>query len=438
MAGDPPSHAADRPPEHPTPRVKTFSCPSCGASVSVQYPGASLSAVCDSCHSVIDVTNSNYAILSTYARATGTYQPVIPLGTRGKLAGRTWEVIGFMVRRDNDYFWEEYLLFNPYYGYRWLVRADNHWSFVQMIKKKPRQTKRTSAIASLDGKNFRLFNRGTGEVVYVIGEFYWKVIVASTVEMEDYINPPLMLSREKSDNDIVWSVGTYTEPKVIQEAFKLDKVAHPRGVAPNQPSKDTNSWNSIKKQWLAFVVFLTLAQMFFAVTASNSKAASGTFSYTPNTKVSDLSSGKFTLVKSLANAKIQITSPVDNSWLWVSGDLVNNADGTTFPFEQTAEYYHGSDSDGAWTEGDQSCEQTISAVPGGDYYLNFDIESGDYKDTTPRSFTVTVWRDVPNFGNYFLCLFFLFFSAMIAWMKMRQVEVARWSNSDYSPYVSPS
>ncbi len=437
MAGDSSNTpGGDGPAQRPAPRAKTFSCPNCGASVTIRYPGASLSAVCESCHSVVDVANENYRILSTYKKASEKYTPLIPIGTRGKLDGRLWEVIGFMVRRDGNYYWSEYLLFSPYYGYRFLVEADGHWNFVHMIKKKPHQSSSSAHTATLDGTTFRLFNRGTAEVIFVHGEFYWKVIVGSTVTARDFIAPPLMLSCEQSKDDIVWSVGTYTQSKVIEDAFKLGKLLSPIGVGPNQPGSASESWKGIKLQWLLFAVFLTVAQMYFAFTASNTLVSQQTFQFTPNTKASDISSQKFTLGKNLANVDIRINAPLGNDWLWVSGDLVNNADGSTFPFEQTLEYYFGTDSDGYWSEGSQSGNNLISTVPGGDYYLNFDLESGDFKDTFDRQFTVSVWRDVPHWSNYFWSLIFISMFPSFAWIKGRKEEVARWYHSDFSPYTA--
>jgi hypothetical protein len=419
-------------------RVKSFACPSCGASVMVRYPGASLSAVCSACNSVIDVTNENYAIISKYKGATGLFPLTLALGSRGSLDGKTWEVIGFVVRRDSNYYWEEYLLFNPYYGYRWLTQADGHWSLFQMIKKKPRKIWEDSGKqAVLDDKSYKLFNRGNAEVVYVIGEFYWKVIVNSGVDTTDYIRPPEMLSSEKSDEEIVWSLGKYIKPQIIQTAFKPERrMLQPLGIAPNQPSQATANWPSIRMHWLLCVVFLTFAEFYFAASAGNSLVSRQVFTFNPNTRVSDLSSARFTLDKALANAKIEIAAPVDNSWLWVSGDLVNNANGSTYPFERTVEYYHGIDSDGYWSEGGTANDQLISSVPGGEYYFNIDFESGDFKDTNVRTFIVSVWRDVSTFANYLWCLFFASIVPIAAWYWMRQDEMARWANSDFSPFPS--
>src|SRR4051812_40401476 len=103
-------------------RPRTLQCPSCGAAVPLRAAGQSLVAACAHCKSVLDVTDPGLAILSRYAKAK-VCEPLIPLGLRGKLKGDKWEVIGFLRRSDGSgkYQWDEYLLFNPLKGFRWLV-----------------------------------------------------------------------------------------------------------------------------------------------------------------------------------------------------------------------------------------------------------------------------------------------------------------------------
>ena len=47
------------------------------------------------------------------------------------------EVIGAMTRSVTfdgvKYFWNEYLLYNPKVGFKWLVHSDNHWNFVDSV-----------------------------------------------------------------------------------------------------------------------------------------------------------------------------------------------------------------------------------------------------------------------------------------------------------------
>jgi Domain of unknown function (DUF4178) len=425
------------------PTARTFSCPNCGGSVTIKYPGASMSAACENCHSVVDVTDTNYQILSKYVSKTGLYFPDIPLGSRGKLRGKLFEVIGFMARSDvaSRYYWFEYLLFNPYYGYRFLTEDKGNFTLVTMIKRKPEiQTVnfglKASEAAVLDNRTYRIYNRGRTRVDYVIGEFYWRVVVGSEVSSADYIDPPEMLSIEFVSSEVVWSQSTYIEWKEIQEAFKVEKkLPWTRTIGAIEPSQSTANWKKIWPMWVLFLAFITCAQIFFVGTAKDQTASEYSGAFMPNSKVNDITVPKFTLEKGSANVIVSLDVPVSNSWFYVSGEMVNNANGTSYPFEMTSEYYFGTDSDGYWDEGSMHHELEISSVPAGEYYLNLDTESGDFKDTNQKYFTLRVKRDVPSYANYWWFALFLSMVPCLAWAMMRRDEPSRWSNSDFNPYA---
>jgi len=49
--------------------------------------------------------------------------------------GVEYACIGFVRRKDwEGYSWQEYLLFNPFAGFRWLVTYDGHWSWVEVLQ----------------------------------------------------------------------------------------------------------------------------------------------------------------------------------------------------------------------------------------------------------------------------------------------------------------
>jgi len=438
------------PPPPSKPKVKTFSCTACGAPVTIRYPGATMSVVCDSCHSVIDVTDKNYEILSKYFSKADLYTPTIPLNTRGKLEGKTWEVIGFMVRSDvaSKYYWMEYLLFNPYYGYRFLTEDKGHWIFVTMIKRKPDNkagigTSITGlSRVQLNDRVYRIYNRGLSRVDYVIGEFYWRVVVGSQVTSVDYIDPPEMLSNEYDETENIWSLGKHVDTKEVEKAFKIEgktpKSFYASGIGVIEPSRATAEWKKMGPLWALFLGFLTCAQIFFSGTAKNTIASQYVGNFVPNTKINDITIPKFNLEKNSANVKIAMTAPVSNSWFYVSGEMVNNTTGASYPFEMTSEYYFGTDSDGAWSEGSTTHDLEISSVPGGEYYLNIDTESGDFKNTNEQSYSITVSRDTPSWHNYWWFVFLVSLPPLYSWIAMRRDEVSRWSNSDFNPYVSNS
>ena len=426
------------PPTDPArkPLAKVFHCTNCGASVELRFPGASISIICQGCHSVIDAQDPNKRILTKYFKATGKYTPLIPLGTRGKFKDHTWELIGFMVRSDvaSYYSWQEYLLFNPYYGYRWLTEDQGHWNFVTTIKNKPEQ--QGSAIVTYNRDSYRIFNSGSAKVDYVIGEFYWRVVIESQVTMKDYLCPPRMLSKEMDGADMVWSQSEYITSEEVRKAFGLqDRLPQPVGVSPTAPDTANRAAKKIAYFGFIFWVLLTCFQFYFCSTATSDLVLDYKNTFIPNEKKADLTTPVFTLKKDMSNVRIGFSAPCNNSWFWLSGELVNNDTGVSYPFEQECSYYYGTDSDGAWSEGNSSPKAIVPSVPGGRYYINVDTESGDFKTKDPLEFSIDVTRNVATFGNYFLTTFLLAIMPFLAWCLSRQTEMARWSNSDYNPYI---
>ena len=79
------------------PNVRSLNCPNCGGTVQVRGMGRTISVVCINCLSVLDTRTPSLTVLSQF-QAKERYQPLIPLGTRGKLRGDLYEVMGFQVR----------------------------------------------------------------------------------------------------------------------------------------------------------------------------------------------------------------------------------------------------------------------------------------------------------------------------------------------------
>mgnify|MGYP001163171322 CR=1 FL=1 len=431
------------------PAVTTFNCGNCGASVSVRYPGHSLSVICESCRSVIDSSNPNFRILQKFHKATRDYTPRIELGSRGELFGKTWEVIGFLVRTDkaSAFSWEEYLLFNPYYGYRWLTYNNFHWSLVTMTKERPEVVPlqlsgyRNSAEAYYQKERFKLFYEGRAFVSFVMGEFYWRVKSGHDVDMADYICPPRMLSSELDGNQKVWSVSEYLPPDMVPKAFNIeDDLPPPIGVAPHQPSPLKALFEKLVYVWVFFLFLLTYMQFAQLNNATNETVFSNSYTYVTNSKSTQtVTTPVFTLERDKGNLAIDLSTDVDNAWFYFSGELCADDDDTTYAFERTIEYYHGYSDGEYWTEGSRSARVDISAVPGGKYYINFDTEHGDYPATTNsayKNFQVQVRRNVPIYSNYFLCIFLVSVLPVLIWIGKQKFEAARWSESDYSPWAS--
>src|SRR5258708_16663651 len=102
-------------------KAKGLNCPNCGSPVEIRGFAHTLSAVCPSCHSILDTSTPIVKVLQT-VQVAQVYEPLIPLGTRGEIDGATYEVIGFQRREIPEEVEEpagsvEYLLFNPHRGF---------------------------------------------------------------------------------------------------------------------------------------------------------------------------------------------------------------------------------------------------------------------------------------------------------------------------------
>src|ERR1043166_3675125 len=195
--------------DNPTPpQVKGLNCPNCGAPLTIRSFEHAISVVCAGCHTILDARDPNLAILQKFKVATGEDQPLIPLGTRGTIRGTLYEVVGFQRRTIRvegiRYSWHEYLLFNPFKGFRYLTEYNGHWNDVSVLRALPLGSPGHRTLNYL-GETYPLFQTGNAKTSYVLGEFPWQVRVGESAEVSDYVSPPRVISSEKTGKEITWS-----------------------------------------------------------------------------------------------------------------------------------------------------------------------------------------------------------------------------------------
>jgi len=353
--------------------VKTFACPQCGGTINIRAVGISITAICQSCGSIVDVANEELSIISK-VRTSAKADLRLPLGTRGHLFDADWEVIGYLERGDsgNTYFWSEYLLFNPWQGFRFLVESDGHWTFVKMLRQDVDGPE-------YDGRTYRDFNGDSVKVKYVLGEFYWRTKIGEKCKVEDFVAPPYILSREESDQDIIWSQGVYVRPRVIQDAFGIEeKWPPPTGIAPNQPNPVGTKLGPSGIVTGVAIVCLVIIQIISASYAKSQVLVDTVIQASSAQSGAPQATGAFDIPGRTGNLEILISSPVDNDWVEVESELVNLDTQENDQSLQTVEYYHGYDSDGSWSEGSQINTDILSAVPGGKYRLLLTTDAGAF------------------------------------------------------------
>lgn len=253
-------------------RAKTqqLNCPKCGGPLELFVPDQAQRITCGNCNSLLDASQGKLAYLQTLE--THRRAPIyIPLGSEGEILGDPYTVIGFLRRyamyEGTTYPWSEYLMYNRKIGFRWLVHNNGHWSFVEPVSG---HVDPYGSSIRLDGKRFRIYDRGTAHVQHVFGEFYWKVSVGETVQTADYIDPPQMLSIETSfttkSEEINVSLGTYLKPETVETAFGIPDTGRSWGVGMIQPRPAIGY--GVFLLWFVFMIAIGAISAFFGGTSS--------------------------------------------------------------------------------------------------------------------------------------------------------------------------
>ncbi|HEX2059560.1 MAG TPA: DUF4178 domain-containing protein [Thermoanaerobaculia bacterium] len=425
-------------------RVATtaLNCSQCGGALELRAPDETERVWCPYCGSGHDVTDDGK--LRFFRKLKGKVEPVIPLGTTGTIDGDPYVVAGFMqrsVKFDIHYYWTEYLLYNKEKGFRWLVHSDDHWSFVTPLRPGEVTDGPAHEVARnvhYDGRQYRLFQTAAARVTYVVGEFYWKVEVGETVDTADYIAPPFGISKEVSQGgarELSYSHARYMQPKEVEAAFGVKGLPKPRMVGPMQPYGGP----LLHGPWLLFLAILVAAALFLAIRAPNRVLAQQWFDLVqaqapeggpPNTRVFFVEPFA---VSGEHNVMIEAGSSLDNEWLYVAGDFVNEDTGRVEAFELPLEYYWGVDSGERWSEGNRTKRVYISRPQKGRYALRFELQ-WDANKRVPPPLHVLVQEGVFRWPHFILTLIAISIFPAIAVIMYLSFEAQRWKESAHSPF----
>lgn len=414
-------------PEKPKGKPKTFKCPACGGTVTIKAVGVTINAVCSQCSSVIDVTNENYQIVAKADQKIR--KTLLEIGTRGKLREIEWEVVGYMEKTDGSgmYSWDEYLLYNPYQGFRFLVQSAGHWNFVKVLRQDITGARFANKVG-IDDKIYQIFLRGEAVVEYVKGEFYWRVKKGERTNVADYIAPPYMLSVEKNDQEINFSLGEYIDADEVQEAFNIKSaMPYKSGVAANQPAPYQGKFGKIWQVALLALVAAFSLQIIMSAMADNAEVYAMQSQIQSDQKNQTLSSPSFNLPKE-GNVFIKSSSPVQNTWVELGLSLVNEQTNEEYEIQQVIEYYYGYEGGEYWSEGKQYAETYIPKVPSGNYRLLIDADAG-----TTSNLSLNIKRDVPTWSNFWVTALLLMIYPFFAMLRRWSFESSRWSESDFAP-----
>ncbi len=127
---------------------------------------------------------------------------------------------------------------------------------------------------------------------------------------------------------------------------------------------------------------------------------------------------------------------VENNWLYVAGDLIDEETGLVQQFDLPMEYYRGVEDGESWTEGDPEQASYLPALPGGRYTMRLEAQWENWNQQTPPQITVRVEQGVPRLLNLLLVLVVLSLVPLFMLFRHFSFERRRWADSAFNPYDS--
>lgn len=379
---------------------RAITCPNCGGTIGVKAAGYTVSVACLHCGTLLDVANPDVKVIADYHQGVAALD--LPLGSRGTVFGVEWEAIGWLERESAGYVWQEYLLFNPYAGYRWLVESGGQWQFGQMLTGLPAFVRQ--GVWGWAGRTFRQEDEGaTLTTRRVLGEFYWRVRAGDTVHGESFASEDgQTLSMEavigSGDDEVQWT-HLVPVPQRWIDGFTRPTgpdAAHPGGARPSSPPPAPGFFTRMRQGWadlpwfgendlivstllasatglIAWILLGLPAQGSFQAAVDSSVAVDGPEAH--------ITVGHVHASRAMQFVTIQVSS-TDFINRWVDFDflLVDRATQQAIPASATLEYYQGRDSDGTWAEGSHQHSTLIASVPRGDYELVASAEAKSWHD----------------------------------------------------------
>lgn len=380
-------------------------CLSCGATVPEWTPDAK-TVVCSYCGSSMSMEGPKPSLLSKLRedekKRREEFQLPLRVGDRGTFDELEFTIVGYLRYQEEDedgvYVSDEYLLYQPEWGYRWLVSYNNHWTIQVKLDGTPQIT--PDQLRSFDyrqhvsalNRDWQFYESGFGRIDWVEGELPW---VAKRGDESSYVeltSPPELLVCERTEREIEWSRFRYLDRKELARAFGKARSDFLKGNGVHACQPYT------KKAYRRTAIALCLC---FA------GATIGLGFSNPGRKIAHLSADSFqyksehlTSTFEIAQEngiyRIDFSSPVDNSWVSLNWAIVQENGKALIESATDISYYHGYD-DGNWSEG--STEESVYVkLPPGEFQFLL-LGNAGYGETavnvdSGKPVTIEIYGDV--------------------------------------------
>lgn len=410
--------------------TKEVSCTNCKTTVPLYAWPFTNSYTCTACGGghVLSGPDSKYR-----RRMPLNRNPAIPLYAKGHIRGTEYQLIGFAEKEDDEsYKWREYTLFNPAVGYAYLSEYNGHWLFLKETANAPIVKSHNTTAFNYSGSTFRLFNQYRYSVVDCRGEFADDMLGKNKPSCREYIDPPLLWSREIETNGMYWFQGSHISRNELYDAFgKNISLPFTVGVGSVQPAMANLNvdFNVILRSVLGVFLVVFILFLFSLFFKRQEVIYENNFSLPDSTMVAPIVTTDIKLDKWRSNIEFEITAPVDNNWIELTITLVNKDNGKEYTVQQGVEKYSGYSDGESWSEGSNSETIMMHSVTAGNYFMRIEPVKGT---GSVSYFKLTATYDVPIWRNFFIFVLFALLPLVGLMVMVMVREGRRWQNSPFA------
>jgi hypothetical protein len=260
------------------------------------------------------------------------------------------------------------------------------------------------------------------------------------VDTVDYVSPPFGISKEltvEGAQEINYSHGRYLQTREVEKAFNIERLVRPSGVGPMQPYPGAR----LGKPWMLMLALLILAAIAIAATRPRrllhdetyalASMPAGEWGADPESSSARVFFTPAFNLTGTNNLEVRASSPLQNSWISLGVDVVDERAGQATSVEIPLEYYSGVDQGERWSEGRHTRTMFLSAPKAGPHVLR--VEAHWEAGKTPPSVHLRVREGVFRGLYFILALVAISIIPFFAMIRQAAFESRRWQDSSYSP-----
>ncbi|MCG2610078.1 DUF4178 domain-containing protein [Flavobacterium sp. SM15] len=402
-------------------------CYQCDTTTEVNVAFEVKNFVCPNCQSVYEYHNEGLRFRQKFTHPK--LFDTLKIGQAGILRGKKYVVVGLIVKRAyNIYFWKEYTLQGEKGEYIYLSETSGHWILLERITDKY-DVKYHPRVLSHKGMSLDLFDYSDVQIATAQGYFDFE-LPQGNIRMNEYINPPYILSIEKIGGSSEAYFGEHISKSEVEKAFPGTSLPFKSGVGLVQPF-----YVNVRQTVIIFctvAILILFSHIFIYADQVKKEVMSETLLFSQNNS-KELVSKSFELKGGSAPMTVNVSSDVDNSWANVQVALINESTGEERYASKDIEYYHGYTEGENWSEGSTNEEFNICGVPSGKYHITVTPQKAPEDLTNNQLRIKATWND-GSMRNIWMTILFMGILSVVLFYGKYYFEKQRWADSDNSPY----